>query len=103
MLNNERLPYFPSPPCGSCRMAGEGNRAKGQVMTPNGFIYRPPGPVGAAFLKSDAFLRGIRGPVGSGKSTVCIMDMLKTAQLQKPVNGRRKYRGVIIRNTYGEL
>ncbi len=71
--------------------------------TPNGFTYHPPGPVGAAFLKSDAFLRGIRGPVGSGKSTLCIMDMLKTAQLQKATGGRRRYRGVIIRNTYGEL
>ena len=73
------------------------------MTQPHGFTYHPPGPVAAAFLKSDAFLRGIRGPVGSGKSTVCIMDMLKTAQLQKSVDGRRKYRGVIIRNTYGEL
>jgi hypothetical protein len=72
-------------------------------LTTNGFTYYPPGPVGAAFLNSDAFLRGIRGPVGSGKSTVCIMDMLKTAQMQRLVDGRRKYRGVIIRNTYGEL
>ena len=37
-------------------------------MIPNGFTYHPPGPIGAAFLKSDAFLRGIRGPVGSGKT-----------------------------------
>ena len=73
------------------------------TITTEGFTYHPPGPVGAAFLKSDAFIRGIRGPVGSGKSTVCIMDMLKTAQMQKLVNGARRYRGVIIRNTYGEL
>ena len=68
-----------------------------------GFEYFPPGPVGAAFLNSDAFIRGIRGPVGSGKSTVCIMDMIRTANMQPLVNGRRKYRAVVIRNTYGEL
>lgn len=68
-----------------------------------GFQYFPPGPVGAQFLQSDAFIRGIRGPVGSGKSTACIMDMLQTAQMQPLVNGRRRYRGLVIRNTYGEL
>lgn len=70
----------------------------------NTMDYRVPGPVAYRFLKSDAFIRGIRGPVGSGKSTACIMDMWATACMQKPnENGRRKYRGLIIRNTYGEL
>lgn len=63
-----------------------------------------PGPVASNFLESDAFIRGIRGPVGSGKSTACVIDMLKTAQMQAyGPDGRRRYRGVIIRNTYGEL
>lgn len=66
--------------------------------------YKPPGPVARAFMLSDAFIRGIRGPVGSGKSTCCIMDMWRTACMQKKdAAGRRRYRGLIIRNTYGEL
>lgn len=66
--------------------------------------YKPPGPIAWDFMMSDAFIRGIRGPVGSGKTTACIMDMWRTACMQKKnANGRRKYRGLIIRNTYGEL
>lgn len=67
--------------------------------------YKPPGPVARAFLRSDAFIRGIRGPVGSGKTTCCIMDMWRTACMQhvNPNTRKRYYRGLIIRNTYGEL
>lgn len=68
-----------------------------------GFEYFPPGPVSSSFMQSDAFIRGIRGPVGSGKSTACIMDMLRTANMQPLHQGRRRYRGLITRNTYGEL
>lgn len=66
--------------------------------------YKTPGPISEAFLSSDAFIRGIRGPVGSGKSVGCVIDMMKTAAMQHvgPDNVRR-YRGVIIRNTYSEL
>ena len=69
----------------------------------HGFQYFPPGKISAGFMNSDAFVRGIRGPVGSGKSTVCIMDMIKTAQMQPVSQGRRRYRGLVTRNTYGEL
>lgn len=72
-------------------------------MIEKGFVYYPPGPVSSAFMNSDAFVRGIRGPVGSGKSTACIMDMIKTARLQPVFQGRQRYRGLITRNTYGEL
>lgn len=67
--------------------------------------YTPPGPVARAFMKSDAFIRGIRGPIGSGKTTCAIMDMWRTAcmQHQSPEDGIRRYRGVLTRNTYGEL
>ena len=66
--------------------------------------YAVPGPVAEAFIASDAFIRGIRGPVGSGKSVSCVMDMMKTAYMQlKGPDGVRRYRGVIIRNTYSEL
>ncbi len=66
--------------------------------------YHPPGPVSAAFMNSEAFVRGIRGPLGSGKSTACIFEMLRRAKMQKPApNGKRKTRWVVIRNTYAEL
>ena len=66
--------------------------------------YEPPGPVARAFLESDAFVRGIRGPFGSGKSTVCCVDILTRALEQKPgVDGMRRSRWAIIRNTYPEL
>lgn len=66
--------------------------------------YRPPGPVSRAFMRSDAFVRGIRGPFGSGKSTVCVMEIMRRAQEQKVGNdGKRRSRWAIIRNTYPEL
>ncbi len=66
--------------------------------------YRPPGPVAAAFLRSDAFVRGLMGPYGSGKSTACIIDILRRARSQaKGPDGKRKTRWAIIRNTYPEL
>ena len=30
--------------------------------------YKPPGPIARAFMKDNSFVRGLRGPVGSGKS-----------------------------------
>ncbi len=66
--------------------------------------YAPPGPVSAAFMQSEAFVRGIRGPVGSGKTTACIFEMIRRAAEQRPgPDGRRKTRWVVIRNTYTEL
>ena len=35
------------------------------------FSYKPGGPVLKEFLKDDSFVRGVRGPVGSGKSVSC--------------------------------
>jgi hypothetical protein len=66
--------------------------------------YRAPGPVARAFMKSDAFVRGIMGPYGSGKSTACVMEIIRRAQQQKAGNdGVRRSRWGIIRNTYPEL
>lgn len=66
--------------------------------------FTPPGPVSRAFMKSRAFVRGIRGPVGSAKSTTSIMTLLMHWMQQQPiVDGRsnkcRKTRTAIIRNT----
>ena len=66
--------------------------------------YIPSGPTLAAFHQSDAFVRSIRGPIGSGKSTACCVEIVKRAHAQKPgPDGRRHSRWAIIRNTYGEL
>lgn len=46
----------------------------------------------------------IEGPVGSGKSTACMMEILMRAFRQQPdEQGRRKSRWAIVRNTYPEL
>lgn len=58
----------------------------------------------AKFHASDKIVRGFKGPVGNGKSVACIMEMIRLACLQWPnVNGVRKSRWAIIRNTNPEL
>ena len=55
-------------------------------------------------MLSDAFFRGLMGPFGSGKSTACIMEILRRAKEQRiNVDGKRKTRWAVIRNTYPEL
>lgn len=66
--------------------------------------YHPPGPVSKAFMRSDAFVRGIMGPYGSGKSTACVMEVIRRAQQQAPgKDGIRRSRWAVVRNTYPEL
>lgn len=61
-------------------------------------------PTLAKFHKSDAFVRGIRGPIGSGKSTGCCWEIFRRAQEQKPdEHGVRRTRWAVVRNTYREL
>lgn len=56
------------------------------------------------FHESGAFVRGVRGPVGSGKSTAMCQEILRRAREQVPSrDGIRRTRFAIIRNTYGEL
>ena len=61
------------------------------------------GPIGQAFLSSDKFLKMIMGPVGGGKSTVALFDLLERAVLQKPFNGTRRTKFIILRNTAQQL
>jgi hypothetical protein len=62
--------------------------------------FKPPGPVARAFMKSDKFVRGLRGPVGSAKSSTCSVECLRMMMVQEPdLSGFRKTRGAIIRNT----
>lgn len=55
------------------------------------------------FHASNAFVRGIRGPIGSGKSVGCCWDAWLRAVNQRPFNGVRSSKGAIVRQTYGEL
>ena len=65
--------------------------------------YRPP-PTGARFMRSDAKVRMMMGPVGSGKSTVSIIEIFRRcAQAPKCKDGFRRSRWVIIRNTLPQL
>lgn len=61
-------------------------------------------PTVAAFMESNDFVRAIVGPVGSGKSSGCIMEILRRAVEQWPgPDGIRRTRFAIIRNTYPQL
>ena len=56
------------------------------------------------FHSSDAEARMIMGPIGSGKSVGCCIEVYARAIRQKPcLDGIRRSRWAIIRNTYGEL
>ena len=56
------------------------------------------------FLASDRPMRFIRGPIGSGKSVACALELLRRAARQKPgPDGVRRSRGAIIRNTLSQL
>jgi len=55
------------------------------------------------FHQSQAFYRGVRGPVRGGKSTTMCWELMDIAQKQAPWNGTRSTRFVVVRNTYREL
>ena len=61
-------------------------------------------PTVGDFMLDDSFVRLIMGPVGSGKSAGCFMELLRRARLQAPnKDGVRQTRMAIIRNTLQQL
>lgn len=62
-------------------------------------------PTGWAFHNDPAFIRGLMGPIGSGKSVACCVELMRLAHEQQPSpkDGYRYSRWAIIRNTYREL
>lgn len=61
-------------------------------------------PTGRRFHASTAFVRGIMGPVGSGKSVACCFELFSKAMQQKPgIDGVRKSRVLVVRNTLPQL
>lgn len=66
--------------------------------------YKPDGPTLRAFMKDDSFVRIIRGPIGSGKTAACCIEIMRRAMGQAPnKKGIRRSRWVVIRNTGPEL
>jgi hypothetical protein len=65
-------------------------------------VYVPP-PTIARFMESSSLVRVAVGPVGSGKSMGCIMELLRRACEQTPYNGVRHTRYALIRNTLQQL
>ena len=66
--------------------------------------YKPDGNVIKQFMKDDSFFRGLRGPVGSGKSVSCCIEILRRALEQKPgADGISRSRWAVIRNTNPQL
>lgn len=56
------------------------------------------------FARSDAFIRALVGPFGSGKSSGCVIEIVRRGQMQNPgPDGIRRSRWAVVRNTYGEL
>lgn len=61
-------------------------------------------PTAQQFHHSNAFVRGLMGPIGSGKSVACCMEIFRRAQEQKPApDGYRKTRWLVVRNTLPQL
>ena len=61
-------------------------------------------PTLAKFHASKDFVRGVKGPIGSGKSVGCCVEIFIRAQQQHPsIDGIRRTRWAIVRNTGPEL
>ena len=67
------------------------------------YSYRD-APTIKAFSRDDSFIRGLMGPFGSGKSSGCVIEIVKRAVRQAPgPDGVRRTRWAVIRNTYPQL
>lgn len=74
-----------------------------QDPNPNNLNFVTPPTIGK-FMLDSSFVRLIMGPVGSGKSAGCFMELLRRARLQEPnARGIRQTRMAIIRNTLQQL
>ena len=60
--------------------------------------------IGKKFHASKAFVRGVMGPVGSGKSVMCCMEIFNKAITATPCkDGIRRSRWLVVRNTTPQL
>lgn len=65
--------------------------------------YSPAGKTIESFHESNAFVRGLMGPVGSSKSSACCVEIFSRACEQPPDGKIRRSRWAVLRNTYPEL
>ncbi|MFK5997855.1 MAG: hypothetical protein QM492_07075 [Rhodobacterales bacterium] len=67
--------------------------------------WEPPGPIADAFYWDDSDIIGIRGPVGSGKTTTHLRSRFRRARMMpiSNIDGIRRYKVVIARETYRQL
>ena len=67
--------------------------------------WKAPGPVAAAFMASDKPVEAICGPIGSGKTSACLLKMIRRARQQQPStkDGVRKFKFCCVRDTYRQL
>lgn len=77
--------------------------------------WKPPGPVADRFMASTAMVQIINGPIGSGKTTACLMKGIRIAAFQRPslrhkmLNHAgelvpvRRVRMAVVRDTYRQL
>lgn len=66
--------------------------------------YRPAGKTLRDFHDCDAFMRVVIGPLGSGKTTACAMEVWRRMKEQAPDGaGVRRSRWLAVRNTYPQL
>jgi hypothetical protein len=68
-------------------------------------VYSPDGEVLRQYLKDRSHVSIIRGPIGSGTSSASCMKIYMLAMEQKPspIDGKRRSRWAIVRNTYPDL
>ena len=65
--------------------------------------YTPP-PTGKTFMESNARMRVLMGPVGSGKSVTCSFEIIRRASMQAPDRtGKRRSRWAVVRETARQL
>ena len=66
--------------------------------------YKPAGETLRQFMLCNTFFRGLRGPVGSGKSACCCIEVFRRAMEQAPgPDGIRRSRWAVVRNTNPQL
>ena len=70
----------------------------------NGLIEYEASKTCSKFHRDDNFVRGLVGPIGSGKSVACCWEIFRRAHEQQPAeDGIRYSRWLVVRNTYREL
>ena len=66
-------------------------------------VFNAP-PVISQFMRCDDFFRAIKGPVGSGKSSACVVEVVRRCKEMPPgPDGVRRSRWVVVRNTMPQL